>query len=249
MAHGLVCVMCVACELGGAHDRVAGELCPQPARRPRATGGGREGQRRHQVPHRGKEEGRGRGGVEAGGCGKIHIPEGRKAWWDSTTGGCHETGLALGKGNYLMWAVLFLSVRSEWGTELRMLGEGFAWHDDIAQNLGGYEPGPAVRLSTVSRLFHSLDVPTLCQGLSTLACLPLPTPPFEMYVLSRLAYDVSCVCVCRRVSRGRGSVCSRALWHDSRGRSSSSCSTRPRTNTHNIIYIYIYINQVFSTIQ
>lgn len=33
---------------------------------------------------------------------------------------------------------------SEWGTELRRIGEGFMWHDDIAQNLGGYEPVAAV---------------------------------------------------------------------------------------------------------
>lgn len=120
------------------------------------------------------EEGRGRGGVEAGGCGKIHIPEGRKAWWDSTTGGCHETGLALGKGNHLMWAVLFLSVRSEWGTELRMLGEGFAWHDDIAQNLGGYEPGPAVRLSTLPRCLF--------------------TPSMSAHSRSRPVYSLPCLC-------------------------------------------------------
>lgn len=53
-----------------------------------------------------------------------------------------------------------------------MIGEGFAWHDDIAQNLGGYEPGPAVRLSTTLPMpAHSLDAYLL----SVKACALSPT--------------------------------------------------------------------------
>jgi seryl-tRNA synthetase len=36
---------------------------------------------------------------------------------------------------------------SEWGTELRLVGENYLWHDDIARKLGGLDTDAAVKLS------------------------------------------------------------------------------------------------------
>lgn len=55
---------------------------------------------------------------------------------------------------------------SEWGTELRLIGEDYKWHDDLAQGLGGWEAEGAAKISGARFSVLASDVARLERALT-----------------------------------------------------------------------------------